>query len=377
MQLSRLPVVMAVLLLSVSLHSQTDKIIIPAGSPEDQTLQVISAEPDAQKKPAMYEDFLQKFSSNPQAVAYGNWQLSQYYQTAGDLQKALDYGDKALTSAPHNLDILASQANIAQQLKDNGKIIQYCVQGGDAFNSIGKAPKPDGMSDQEFAASVEEQKQSAKSSRNFFEATAFNAIAGETAARKRVAYIELFTPAFPGSSFEAQITSAAMVALLQLKDTAGLIAYGEKSLTTNPDSLPVLLLLANAYVDNPKPGSVAKAVSYSQKAIAVAKADAPDADRTRKISAGAAHSTLGYADMKQDKMLSAIPELKSACALLKGLDDQSYATALYRLGFAYGKLNKLTEAREVLMEAVKIPGPQQAMSQDLLTKVNTARAKER
>jgi tetratricopeptide (TPR) repeat protein len=377
MKLSRLPVVMAVLLLSVSLHSQTDKIIIPAGSPEDQALQTISAEPDAQKKPAMYEDFLQKFASNPQAVAYGNWQLSQYYQTTGDLQKALDYGDKALASAPHNLDILASQANIAQQLKDNGKIIQYSAQGGEAYNAIGKAPKPDGMSDQEFAASVEEQKQSAKSSRDFFEATAFNAIAGETDARKRVAYIELFTPAFPNSSFEAQITSAAMVALLQLKDTAGLIAYGEKSLTTNPDSLPVLVLLANAYVDNPKPGSVAKAVSYSQKAIAVAKADAPDADRTRKISAGAAHSTLGYADMKQDKMLSAIPELKSACALLKGQDDQSYATALYRLGFAYGKLNKLTEAREVLMEAVKIPGPQQAMSQDLLTKVNTARAKER
>jgi len=38
-------------------------------------------------------------------------------------------------------------------------------------------------------------------------------------------------------------------------------------------------------------------------------------------------------------------------------------------------LNKLTEARDVLTEAVKIPGPLQAMSQDLLTKVNTARAK--
>jgi hypothetical protein len=81
--------------------------------------------------------------------------------------------------------------------------------------------------------------------------------------------------------------------------------------------------------------------------------------------------------MKQDKTLASIPELKSACGLLKGQDDQSYAAAMYRLGFAYAKVSKLTEAREVLMEAVKISGPLQPMSQELLTKVNTARAKGR
>ena len=44
----------------------------------------------------MYEEFVQKFSSNPAAAAYGDWQLAQAYQTAGDLQKSLEYGDKAL-----------------------------------------------------------------------------------------------------------------------------------------------------------------------------------------------------------------------------------------------------------------------------------------
>lgn len=373
---SRLPVVVAVLLLSVCSHTQ-NQIVIPAGSPEDQALQAISVEADAQKKPVMYEDFLEKFAANPQAVAYGNWQLAQYYQAAGDLQKALEYGDKAIASAPGNFDILSSQANIAQQAKDAGKIVRYCVQGGLAYNAIGKAPKPDGVSDQDFAASVEANKQSAKSSHDFFEATAVNAIGAETDARKRVAYIELFTPVFPDSMFADQITSMAMVAFSELKDSARLISYGEKSLTTNPNSLPVLLLLANAYVDDPKPGSVAKAVIYAQKAISVAKADATDADRARKVAAGAAHSTLGYAFMKQDKTLASIPELKSACALLRGQDDQSYAAAMYRLGFAYAKLSRLTEAREVLMEAVKIPGPLQPMSQELLIKVNTARAKGR
>ena len=109
----------------------------------------------------------------------------------------------------------------------------------------------------------------------------------------------------------------------------------------------------------------------------MAKADAPDADHTRKLSAGVAHSTLGYAYMKEDKTAAAIPELKSASGLLKGLDDQQYSIALYRLGYAYAKLSRVNEARDTLMEAAKIPGPVQALSQDLLTKVNAARAKGR
>jgi len=160
-----------------------------------------------------------------------------------------------------------------------------------------------------------------------------------------------------------------------LNDKARLVSFGEKILATNPNSLAALLLLANFYGDDTKPGSAGKAITYSQKAIEVAKADAPDADKSRKISAGVAHNTIGWAYLKQEKTAASITELKTAATLLKGQDDQQYARALYGLGFAYGKLNKLTEAREVLTEAVKIPGPLQGMSLDLLTKVNNARAK--
>ncbi|MBZ5722881.1 MAG: hypothetical protein LAO03_21280 [Acidobacteriia bacterium] len=357
------------------LQAQLDKIVIPAGTPEDQMLQAITNEPDAQKKLAMYEDFLQKFASNPAAVAYGNWQISQYYQNAGDLQKALEYGDKALAGSPHNLDIVVSQTNIAQQMKNNAKVMEYAVRGGEAYNSVGKQAKPEGMSDADFAARNDEDRAGAKSSYEFMEAAGFNAITSETDAKARMAYIERFTPAFPNSRFEEQVASYAMMSLSELKDMSRLVAYGEKALQTNPNSLATLLLLANAYSDDPKPGSVNKAITYAQKAIEAAKADAPDADRSRKLSAGVAHSTLGYAYMKQDKTAAAIPELKSASGLLKGEDEQQYAVVLYRLGFAYAKLNKVTEAREVLMEAVKIAGPVQQLSQDLLTKVNAARAK--
>jgi tetratricopeptide (TPR) repeat protein len=231
------------------------------------------------------------------------------------------------------------------------------------------------MSAEEFTNKVNEEKTEAQGSCDFLESSGLNAIAGESDPNLRLADIEKFNAAFPDSKSQETVSNYALDALSQLKDSTRLVAYAEKTLSANPNSLPALLLLANFYSQDSKTGSAAKAISYSQKAIEVAKPDAPDADKTRKLSAGAAHSTIGWAYLKQEKTAAAITELKIASALLKGQDDQQYARAMYGLGFAYAKLNKLTEARDVLTDVAKMPGPLQAMSQDLLTKVNTARAK--
>ncbi len=374
-KVSLLLILVSFLVLTVSQASaQGDRIVIAAGTDEDHALQAITTEQDAQKKLAMYEDFVQKYSSNPQAVAYGNWQLAQAYQAAGDMPKALDYGDKALGGSPHNLDILVSQVGIAQQAKNNLKLMDYAGTGGEVCNSIAKQTKPEGMSDEDFSRKIADEKAAAQNNCEFLETSGFNAITAETDPKNRMAEIERFTAAYPESKFSNQVSNYAMYTLGpgQLNDPTRLVAFGEKTLAANPNSLPALLLMANYYADS---NSSAKAITYAQKAIEVAKPDAADADKSRKLSAGAAHNTIGWAYLKQEKTTAAIPELKTAAGLLKGQDESQYARALYGLGFAYGKLNKLTEAREVLTEAVKIPGPLQAMSQDLLTKVNSARAK--
>ncbi len=357
--------------------AQLDKIVIPAGTPEDQALTAISNEQDAQKKLAMYQDFVQKFASNPAAVAYGNWQISQAYQTGGDLQKALDYGDKALADSPHNLDILVSQANVAQQMKNNAKLMDYATKGGEAYNGIDKQPRPQGLSDRDFANRIDEDKSSAKNSYEFLEAAAFNAIGDEKDPKTRMAYIERFDTAFPNSRFASSVAQYVMYTLGpgQLNDPARLISYGEKSLAANPNNVPTLLLMANTYVEETSPSAISKAMTYAQKVVELSKADAADADRSRKLSGGVAESTLGYGLMKEDKTAAAVPHLKTASELLKGQDDVAYATALYRLGFAYAKMNKVVDAREVLNEAVKIPGPLQQPAQELLDKVNAARGK--
>ena len=67
MKQGRWSVVLVTLLSMVAplLQAQLETITIPAGTPEDQALQAITKESDSSKKLSMYEDFVQKFSSNP------------------------------------------------------------------------------------------------------------------------------------------------------------------------------------------------------------------------------------------------------------------------------------------------------------------------
>jgi len=363
--------IFAVVLSAVPVFGQIETLTIPAGSPEDKDLTAITSEPDNQKKIFMYQDYLQKYSANHTAVAYANWQLAQVYQSSGDLQKALEAGDKATAAAPHNLDILVSQVTVAEQLKNSGAMFKYAIAGGEVYNSIDKETKPADVSAEQFASDQEAEKSSNKNSYDFFQTAAFNAIATEHDVKTRMDDIDKFTITFPKSAMDDQLSSLAMLSLSELRDNKRLVAYGEKALAANPDNLPALVMLANAYADA---NESVKAVPYAQKAILVAKADAPDADRARKVSAGSAHSVLGRIYANQGKTLPSISELKSATALLKGQDEQQFAVAAYYLGWDYAKLSKLTEARAVLSEVVVIPGGVQGPAKELLTKVNTARA---
>ena len=356
------------LLCTAPLGAQSSGIAIAAGTPEDQELQTITAETEAAKRIEMFKAFVQKFSSNPAAVAYGNWQLAQLYVEEGELQQGLDTGDKALAAAPNNLELLASQAQTAQQMKLNAKVIEYAIRGGEAYNGIGKT-KPEGMSDDRFASEVETAKHNGKPSYEYLETAALNAFASVNDPKARFAYVEQFDKAFPNSRFSEQIAQYGMFSLQEMRESARAIAYGEKLLAKNPESMATLVLLAGLYAEDQKVGNPLKAMTYAKKVLTLANAEAPDADETRKLSAGVAYSTMGYALLRQEKTTAAIPELKRGAALLKQ-DPGSYSTVLYRLGYAYAKLNRKAEAREVLQEAVNVNGPFQQACRELLAKVN-------
>jgi len=360
------------LLLTLPASGQVGKILIPAGSPEDQALQAISNEPDPQKRIARYGEFVGKFASNPAAVAYGNWQMSQLYLAAGDTAQALAYGDKAVAAMPDNLDVLASQVTAAQQMKDNGKILEYAAKGGSAYQGIGKQAKPEGLSDQDFQMHNQRERESSRSTYEYLEAAAYNAIAGESDAKRRMGYIEQYKEAFPDSRYQDQVTQFAIISLQQMNDRAGVVAYGEKALAANPDSVTTLLLLAETMAEDAK--TRPKALEYARKAVALTKGDQSSGDPQKQLLAGSAHSVLGFVLTMQGNYRAAIPELKAAAGPLKE-QEAAESRVLYCLGLSYAKLRQYTEARTYLSQASNIRGPYQKYARDMLAQVNRLRSK--
>ena len=239
-----------VLLSTVAACAQVTRIMIPAGTPEDKALQAISAEEDAAKRVTMLQDFLQQFASNQQAVAYGSWQLSQTYMDQGDTAKAMEFGEKAAALQPGNLDILIALATVAQKAKATDKVVDCAVQGGTAFNGIAKKPKPEGMDPEDFKLRMQQEQDPFRQSYEYLEVTGLNAMVAEENPKKRMAYIERYIAAFPGSRFEDQVMQLAVYTLGQTNESARLLTFGEKALAANPNSISMLAALANAFAES-------------------------------------------------------------------------------------------------------------------------------
>jgi tetratricopeptide (TPR) repeat protein len=286
----------------------------------------------------------------------------------------MEYGDKALAAAPNYLDVLVLQVESAQKLGLTAKIMDYAIRGGKAFNGIDSEAKPAGVSDEQFAADKDQKKTAARPAYDFLEGSAFAAFANEKDPKQRMAYIQSFNEGFPDSKYEGQASQFAILTLQELGDPAGATAYGEMVLKQKPDDLPVLVVMADVYADEKGGANLATAVTYAQHAIDVAKPDAPDADDARKLAAGIAESSLGRALMRQNKMPAAVSALQKAAPALKG-NSQAYSTVLFYLANAYSLQRELAQAKQVLTEAVAVPGPYQQQARALLAKVNAELAK--
>jgi tetratricopeptide (TPR) repeat protein len=361
-----------VLLIAITAGAQVTTIHIPAGSPEEKAIAAVTAEGDAQKRIALLQNFLEQFGSNQEMMAYGNWQLAQQYLELGDTAKALEYGKKAVAAQPNNLDILVAVAGAAQKAKATDVIMDCAEKGGKAFNGIAHQPKPEGMSDEDFALRMKQAQDPVRPSYEFLEASALNAMLAEQNGPKRMAYIERYVGAFPGSRFQEQVTQLAVASLAEMKDSARLNSFAEKALAANPKSVSTLVVLAEAFAEASQPGGNARAEAYARKAIDLAAGQKASDENQLKLYTGLAHSALGYALMKQDKNTPAIPELKTACSMLKDHSD-AYAAALYRLSWAYAKTpGRIADAKATLTELIAIPGPYQKPGRDLMSQVQAA-----
>jgi tetratricopeptide (TPR) repeat protein len=272
---------------------------------------------------------------------------------------------------PDVVQILLLQVDLAQQLKDYTRVVDYAARAAVAIDSVGRQPRPEGMSEQEFAQQQYERK-ALQPNFDYAEAAGYNAIATEADARKRLKEIEQYMGAFPSSKFAEQLAMLAVLSFQEAKDSAGLAAFGDKMLAKNPNDIRLLTVLANAYASDPAGTHMTKAASYARKAIELEKVKG--ASEGAGSLAGVAHSVLGRVLLHEGKFAAAATELKSASNLLTE-SPEDRAGALYYLGFAYAKMERAADAMAALTQASNISGPYQQPAQELLAKIKAARGR--
>jgi tetratricopeptide (TPR) repeat protein len=227
------------------------------------------------------------------------------------------------------------------------------------------------MSDADWAATLDNKRQQVQPQYDTFENVAYNGVAAEQDSKKCVTLASEYDAAFPDGKFADQVHQVAITSLLQARDFAGVSKYGEAALAANPNNVSTLALLAYALAEDQSPRSpyITKSMEHARKAIELGKADSPDTPRAMRLSVGLAYSALGYCLMKQEKTAAAIPEFKTASELLKD-EPGSREVVLFRMGYAYAKLKKPAEARELLNQVIAMKGPFEGEAKKVLTQMS-------
>jgi tetratricopeptide (TPR) repeat protein len=364
----------ALVLFAPVASSQLVKAVeVPAGSPQDKALDEISASDGAQKL-ALIDNFNAEYGKGEYAAMALDLYVS-YYTDANDFAKVADYAGKILAVDPDNFSAALHLVRAEYQVgnpaglvdaeeKLSGIIARYKAQTPPA----GANPNWQSLHDQALADQQDQIR--------YAESLMPDALYKVTSPTERAADAERAVAAFPDSSYAAMEETLAALAYQQAQDLPKTIAAAEKTLTFDPNSISMLLLLADHYSANSD--QLDKADAYSKKALELlASAKQPagisDADWHNRVTqqTGLAWTEQGMVLIQKEDYTGAITDLQKAGPLLKS-DLPTYARNLYRLGYADAKLKKFPEAKAALSEAATYDTPTKPIALQLLQQVNAA-----
>ncbi len=260
---------------------------------------------------------------------------------------------------------IEAQIKAAKDKSDWAGVVQAATAALPVLAKALTAPKPETSTD-DFWKNVQDR---LKAEKVQVEYAAFEATTKETDPAKRIKVIELFLAGFEGSAYGKGMRATLAGLYQQSGDTGKALAAAQKSLETEPDNEGLHLMLADNDLSKKQLASAIEHARAALKILETKKKPEGYTDeawaKTAKIIGGSAHSIAGQGLLLQEKYEASVPELKSASTMLA--DNQgALGQILYNLGFAYAKLRRPADAREVLARAAGIPGPYQKLSKDLL-----------
>lgn len=350
---------------------------IAAGSPEDRAMLAIENEKDPQKRIELLEKFVQEFTGEARLVGYQRLQVR--YLQLGDLDKSLLSGLQALRLDAANFETLTNLTRAFVSKKDLPQAFNYGFLAAGLVQRLKKMDPPEGTNPdvwQGHKASLLEQ---ARPDLQYLEYTLYQLALEQSDPATQGAWFERYLEVFSDSNYFAAAYQACLGAYQRGSSADKVLEVGEIALELQPENPVVPLLVADVLSEmgqhlDRADALAAKVPELADKAVPPESQTEEQFAQQKNTWKGVALSVQGQVLLHWGKTPEAVAKFAAADPLLAA-EPLARARNLYRLGFAYAKLGRLDPAQRYLMQAVAIESPYKPLAEDLLNKVNQARAK--
>jgi tetratricopeptide (TPR) repeat protein len=347
-------------------------VSVAAGTPEDKALTDIYAAADGPDKIALLDKFMADYGKGDMELL-GDQLYVQSYLAQKNYAKVYEYGDKVLTLDPDNFSTAVIMVHAAEEQGDTAKLFDAGQRVAAIVTRYKAAPAPEGTPADTWAAQRQGVLKTVEGDVGYVQYALLNAAYKTTDAAARAALLERYAATFPDSSYTLSAREQTAISYQQAQNAPKMLAAAQALLTSNPDDISMLILLADTWCNDP--AHLDKAAAYAQHALDLLtqakKPDNVDDDQWQKqvaIQKGLAYSSLGEVNVNKGRNPQAIDAFKQASPLLKS-DTFSYAQNQYRMGFTLAKMQRIPEARVVLTEVIGLNSPYKARAMDTLNKI--------
>jgi len=349
-------------------------VSVAAGTPEDKALTDIYAATDGPDKIALLDTFMADYGKGDLELL-GDQLYVQSYLAQKNYAKVYEYGDKVLALDPDNFSTAVIMVHAAEEQGDTAKLFDAGEKVAAIVTRYKAAPAPEGTAADTWTAQRQVVLKTVEGDLGYVQYALLNAAYKTSNAAARAALLERYAATFPDSTYTVSAREQTAIAYQQAQNAPKMLAAAQSLLTSNPDDISMLILLADTWCNDA--AHLDKAAAYAQHALdLLAQAKKPDGvddaqwQKQVALQKGLAYSSLGEVNVNKGgtRTAQAIDQFKQASPLLKS-DTFSYAQNQYRLGFTLAKMQRIPEARVVLTEVVGLDSPYKSRALDTLNKI--------
>ena len=333
--------------------AQADQAQTDTSKTESILMDLVKNSPDPESRLKLLNAMAKALPNESPPWAYE--QIYQVFEETGQLDRALETGEKILSIDRQDIEIAYKSLRIAEQKGDPALIRKWSQIATRTAAIVASSPKDDetGRRRMEYARQVG----------NSLGYLKYREIAAIPDAGKKLEAIEDFLQRNKDSEYGHAVASLYLVSCRGLGDSRKTLSAAEKILKWDENNEDALLVLAESYQDSQTDPQ--KLIAYANRILAVMNRRArpvelTDAEWTKKKTrlTGASYWMIGSALLQQNHYGAADKSIRTALPYLKG-DTRLTSAALFYLGWANYQMHNFPDAIRFNQQCLTLKGPYQ------------------